>query len=151
MRILYLILICTAVMACDTQKKKPAEASTISDSTSVSRPSSIVSIYLVTDIMMPDGSMRQVSDLDMTVEIQSQNKIMGFSGCNQFHGSYTYEDGIFATQGVASTRKMCAENMDIENTFLKYMNIPLDVVNTDRGIQLMKEDATALIFKKIDE
>ncbi len=152
MRILLLLLFTASLYGCDSQKKIAKQENEMRDSLRESiKPKSIVSIYLVTEIMMPDGSMRDVQGLDMTIEIQSQNRIMGYSGCNQFHGSYSYEDGVFSTSGVASTRKMCAENMDIENAFLKYLTVPMNVVSADRGIRLMVEDATALVLKKIDE
>ncbi len=152
MRLFSLVILSFLLISCDTQKKSPPLEVELTDTTSAPKtPISIVSIYLVTEIMMPDGSMKDVKNLDMTVELQSKGRIMGYTGCNQFHGSYNYEDGVFSTSEVASTRKMCAENMDVENAFLQYISVPLNVEREDRGIKLKKQDATAMVLKKIDE
>ncbi len=153
MRILLLLSVIMGFISCDTQKdtNHAEEILAMEDTTQSARPASIVSIYLLEELMMPDGTMKEVKDLDITMELQSQNKIMGFSGCNQFHGTYTYESGIFSTSGVASTRKMCKDNMDVEQAVLKYLNTTLTVENTTRGITMSKEDAVVMKLRKIDE
>ncbi len=151
MRLYTLLLVLLSMISCGSQKETTeASASTHTD-TLPSRPASIVSIYTVEELMMPDGSMRNVTDLKLTLELQSQNTIMGFSGCNQFHGEYSYSAGVFSTSKMASTKKMCAEDMDVENALLRYLQTSLDVETIDRGLMLSKADAQVMKLRKIDE
>lgn len=144
-----------SLLSCSQQK--PAEQAEgqvfdgfVTDTNDVS-PMNIVSIYLVTDMKMPDGNLRNVKNANVTVEVQSTGRLMGNSGCNQFNGGYTYKDGIFKADKVISTRKMCAENMDVENAFLNYLNMELNVYNIDRGLELRVNNQIVMKLKKIDE
>ncbi len=148
----FLILVLSCLMACNSQKETPkTHVPSKSESTKSTLPKSIVSIYLVEEIMTDDGKMAAVSDLDMVIELQSQDIIMGFSGCNQFHGKYSYNDGSFEASEISITFKMCEDNMDIEKALLDYLQTDLEVENTDRGITLSKEDTIVMKLKKIDE
>ncbi len=152
MRLHIVICLLLGLLSCNSQKDT-AEAPDLktSQDTIPQRPASIVSIYLLQEIMMPDGGMQKVEELDITMELQSQNQIMGFSGCNQFHGEYSYAEGVFQASKLASTKKMCMENMDVEDAFLKYLQVPLEAESVDRGLELSSQDAVVLKLKKIDE
>lgn len=47
-----------------------------------------------------------------------KNAVNGFSGCNNFMGSFQTQEGKLTMGPVAGTRKMCAKGMDQEMAFL---------------------------------
>ncbi len=54
------------------------------------------------------------SPKDIHFIIDSENNVKGFAGCNNFFGSSTVLDDSIKFNQIGATRKMCNENMNIE-------------------------------------
>jgi len=54
---------------------------------------------------------------------EATNKVTGFSGCNNFFGSYNVENNNISFTNIATTKKMCRKDINaIEKQVLKHLN-----------------------------
>lgn len=56
---------------------------------------------------------------DLHMILKGQDQVTGYSGCNQFMGSFTETGGGLSFGPIAGTRRMCENVMDQEMTFLQ--------------------------------
>ena len=56
---------------------------------------------------------------DLHMILKGQDQVTGYSGCNQFMGSFTETGGGLSFGPIAGTRRMCESVMDQEMTFLQ--------------------------------
>ncbi|SHI87681.1 META domain-containing protein [Mesonia phycicola] len=80
-----------------------------------------------------------------------ENRISGFSGCNNFSGSFTMEDGNISFDKMVSTKKMCAEGMEFESQFLKSLEETEKFNYKGYTIQFLNEDDEVLMKFKIKD
>ncbi|WP_299121616.1 META domain-containing protein [uncultured Winogradskyella sp.] len=72
---------------------------------------------------------------------EKSNKITGFAGCNNFFGTYSFENGELKFSDIARSKKLCCSEInDIENQFL-------EVLNTVNNFTL-KNDVLSLLDNK---
>ncbi len=103
---------------------------------------------------MNDGSDRDVHDLKMILEIQSQNRIMGNSSCNDFTGNYSYENAVLNVTQMLQTEMSCGPEKDlIERRYFQILSQELRAVSEPHKILLYGKDEKSplLELKKIDE
>ena len=65
-------------------------------------------------------SMQNTSSFEKNPTIQfdeKEKRISGFSGCNNYFGTYSIEKNNLSFSQMGSTRKMCLD-MTVENTFM---------------------------------
>ena len=97
-------------------------------------------------------SLNQNSELpkNLTITFDAKaKKISGFSGCNNYFGSFIVEDAVLEFGQMGSTRKMCAGDINkIESEMLQL----LSKVNTfsleNNTLNLKADDAILLKAKK---
>ncbi len=68
-------------------------------------------------------SMQNISSFEKKPTIQfdeKEKRISGFSGCNNYFGTYSIEKNNLSFNLMCSTRKMCPV-LTIENTFMNYL------------------------------
>ena len=53
---------------------------------------------------------------------QDKSSIHGFLGCNRFFGHYSHKDNEIKFTKLASTKMMCANNMQYEQSFVKVLS-----------------------------
>jgi len=80
-----------------------------------------------------------------------ENRISGFSGCNNFSGSFTMENGKISFDKMASTKKMCAEGMEFESEFLKSLEETEKFKYRGNIIQFTNKDGKVLMNFKIKD
>lgn len=59
---------------------------------------------------------------ELFLQLRSENRAKGFSGCNSFMGRYEAGQSELKFLQLASTRKMCQKMMPIEDSFLAALN-----------------------------
>ncbi|WP_159018968.1 META domain-containing protein [Algibacter sp. L3A6] len=99
-------------------------------------------------IVSLDKNSELPENLTITFDTEAK-KISGFSGCNNFFGSFTITDGGLQFGQMGSTRKMCAGGANkIESEMLQL----LSKVNTfsfeNNTLNLKADDAILLKAKK---
>lgn len=74
--------------------------------------------WILTEI---NGQPASLGNADQTVNmtLTADGKIHGFSGCNQFMGTYRLDGGRLKIGPLASTRMACEQGMALERQFLK--------------------------------
>jgi heat shock protein HslJ len=82
------------------------------------------------------GEMRLQPDSKMTLEFDSEESVVGHSGCNRFFGEYKLVDGALAIGPLGSTRMACPEP---ENSFEISF---LDALQSARSISLAEKRLT---------
>lgn len=76
-----------------------------------------------------------------------ENKVFGFSGCNQFTGEIEVQENTIKFGMLAGTRRACPD-MSLEDEFLKLItDKKLDFSFSDRGLLLESEDGSVLLQK----
>lgn len=65
------------------------------------------------------GPVAPAESEDLHMILKGQDQVTGYSGCNQFMGSFTETGGGLSFGPIAGTRRMCESVMDQEMTFLQ--------------------------------
>ena len=65
------------------------------------------------------GPVAPAEAKDLHMILKGQDQVTGYSGCNQFMGSFTETGGGLSFGPIAGTRRMCESVMDQEMTFLQ--------------------------------
>ena len=151
---LALILLTTAgTKSCNNEKNKTTQnsnPSVVEQKSDKMENSNIHDIYVLEEIdgmafdkaLYPNG----VPNLEINI---TENKIMGFSGCNNFFGNI---DSIFGNSiklgPIAATKKYC-QGVD-ENSFFDKLNNVNQFKREGLKLFLYNKDELLLIFKKVD-
>lgn len=87
---------------------------------------------------------------NLTINFDTETKkISGFSGCNNFFGGFTLEDGVLSFGQMGSTRKMCfSEANNIESEILKALSEINGFSFKDNALQLKTNDAIIITAKQ---
>lgn len=84
------------------------------------------------------------------IEINStENKFMGFGGCNSIGGTIFFEKGVLRFSNVASTLMACAPG-NKEAEFVKALQSTNTYSIGDLRLRLSNPDGTLLVFRKVD-
>lgn len=65
------------------------------------------------------GEVEAGDERELHMILKSDDKVSGYSGCNQFMGSVTVAGDGLSIGPIAGTRRMCEGSMDQENAFLQ--------------------------------
>jgi len=132
-----IILLAFATYSCGASKN-------IRESTKM-QEQSVYGSYVISQIGK-DGSIPE--GLIISIE-ENSDKFTGFSGCNRFFGKYTLEGNNIKFSNVASTKKFCQKEINnIENQFLKALNMVNTFTLSDNIIFLLENDITLLRANK---
>ena len=97
-------------------------------------------------------SLGENSDLpdNLTINFHAEtNKVSGFSGCNNFFGSFTLEEGVLSLGPLGSTRKMCfSDANNIETETLKLLSKINGFSFKDHTLQLKTNDDILITAKQ---
>lgn len=74
----------------------------------------------------------------VTIRLQSSDqRAMGFAGCNQFSGPYTMTGDSLSFGPAISTKMACEQGMDVETGFLSMLNDVTSYQVTDTSLTLL--------------
>jgi len=73
-------------------------------------------------------------------------RIMGFSGCNRFNGSYEKIDGKVELGPLATTMMACIDNADIETRFMQTLGSVSDFIVEGEQLTGINGDEVLLLF-----
>ncbi len=77
-------------------------------------------------------------------------KIKGFTGCNNFFGSFTIKNGALKFSALASTRMLCTEKtMKIESEFLKTLSLVKSYKIKNKSLYLYNKRKKSLLQFKL--
>lgn len=95
------------------------------------------------------GEMRLQDDSRMIVQFNSNNSIVGHSGCNRFFGDYTFVDGSLDIGPLGSTRMACPEPVNsFEISFLEALQSARTLSRTESGLA-MRDDKGDVVARYI--
>ncbi|XQF92635.1 META domain-containing protein [Pseudoalteromonas espejiana] len=78
------------------------------------------------------------------IQLDKDNRVNGFLGCNSVSGSYSTEQQSISFSQLASTKKMCSENMEQESAMLNVLNNTKNWAITGESLQLKDSSNTTL-------
>ena len=90
---------------------------------------------------------------DCSMKITPNGTFVGKGFCNNFTGNLAFDGKrkVTCNQNIASTKKMCTENMEVENEFFSTLK-KVDAYEIDDDILYLKsEKQIVLVFEKIIE
>ncbi|GAA3775232.1 hypothetical protein GCM10022271_04220 [Corallibacter vietnamensis] len=112
MKLIIILLNLALLNACGSAK---TESSLKSNEERTSSNESLSGTYKIHTL----GKNNQI-DADLTIRFDEENhRVSGFSGCNQFSGSYTISNNILTFGPLVTTKRFCKRFMDIEQDMLK--------------------------------
>lgn len=76
----------------------------------------------------------------------ADNKLFGFSGCNNFNAAYEQKDNQLKVMPVVSTRKHCSDANFYEQQFTKQLQLADRVEVNQAKLQLFKDNAIIMEF-----
>lgn len=81
----------------------------------------------------------------------AQQQVMGFTGCNRFHGGISFEPGhLQIGEHLAATKKLCVHVADLERAYLAALSDKSFKYTLGNNQLLLKSEGTKLLFKKVD-
>lgn len=91
---------------------------------------------------------RVLGGSELTLEFSADGRVTGSAGCNRLTGSYTVTGGGIGFEGVATTRRMCAEPAGVmaqEAAFLRALGAATAVRTYGDRLELRGEDGALLV------
>lgn len=86
---------------------------------------------------------------DINFLFQKDNKLTGFSGCNNFFTNYTVFNDTLKFSQVGATRKMCENSMEIENEFLQIFENTITYKIYGEFLYLYDQDGLVAKFESV--
>ena len=87
---------------------------------------------------------------ELFLQLRSENRVKGFSGCNSFMGSYQNSEHALTFSQLASTRKMCQNTMAQESAFLNVLSQTTSYSIIGDDLQLLNQQQQPLAsFKAV--
>jgi putative lipoprotein len=80
---------------------------------------------------------------------QADERLSGFTGCNEFTSSYSLDGNTLALGEVAATQKACIEGMDIEQPYLQALRKVNRYRISGNRLQLIGADGPVLEFEAV--
>lgn len=90
---------------------------------------------------------------ECSMKITPNGTFVGKGFCNNFTGNLAFDGKrkVTCNQNIASTKKMCTENMEVENEFFNTLKKVTSYEIDDDKLMLKFEKQTVLIFDRIIE
>lgn len=82
---------------------------------------------------------------DPFVQFKSNGELLGFGGCNNFFGNYDLNGTILTIGPLASTKKLCLGNMDIEQNFLAALQKSTRIEATHMTLKIFDSKSELLL------
>ena len=112
--------------------------------------------YRLTDIWVLEKlNNMQVNTTDFTKELPqmeinaTENKFMGYAGCNRMNGTLFFERDIIKFTNIITTKMMCANN-NKENEFIETLQKVTTYKIENNRLWLSNPNGMLIVFKKID-
>lgn len=81
----------------------------------------------------------------------AQQQVMGFTGCNRFHGGISFTPGsIQIGEHLAATKKLCVHVADLERAYLGALSDKSFTYTLGNNQLLLESEGAKLLFKKVD-
>ena len=74
--------------------------------------------WILTDL----GSMADFAGLVPTLQFAADGTVAGFTGCNQFHGSYAAVGGDLKIGPLVTTKMACQRGSEVEGKYLEWLS-----------------------------
>jgi len=84
--------------------------------------------------------------LNIRVLFADDNRLYGFSGCNNFNASYQQKDNLLRVLPVAATRKSCADGNFYEQQFTRQLQLADRVEVTQQKLRLLRDNKVIMEF-----
>tara|TARA_R100001377_G_C3177533_1_gene105345 strand:+ start:232 stop:1029 length:798 start_codon:yes stop_codon:yes gene_type:complete len=132
MKYISLLVTCLFVISCGNAKEASA----------MTKQGPLTGTYIITTV---GETALNSTDFLITFAIE-KNMVSGYSGCNNFSGSYEYKGAALNFGPLASTRKMCRpETNKIEQSILKALNKTIRFTDENSIITLYNNEGKTLM------
>lgn len=84
----------------------------------------------------------------VTLQFNSNDKIGGNAGCNQYGGNYALKDNQISFSGIMATKMACTPGMKTENKFLEVLNHANEIVMSGDKLTLRQSGKTLAEFSR---
>lgn len=91
------------------------------------------------------GSEWAPANTSQFVAFKTGGEVMGHGGCNQFFGQYQQDGETLTIGALASTKKMCAGQMEAEAAFLQMLQDTRRATGTHKALTLYDANDAVLI------
>lgn len=135
--LLTLFMLLTTLNSCDSSKKALENSKKMQATPS--------GTYYITELGDTDVLLSKITiNFDET-----ENKVTGFSGCNNFFGSYTLENNILSFVNIGASKKLCQGNAsNTERQFLKALNSVNSFSISDNLISFLNNETVIIMGTK---
>ncbi len=99
------------------------------------------------EYLKSDGVQYGVEDKIPTLVFSEDGKVNGFAGCNNYFGQYDLDGRSLYFDQIGSTRMHCEETMELEQAFLKLLNIELRGVFSESKLILSGDGGNQMILR----
>ena len=81
-----------------------------------------------------------------TINFSEEGKFSGNGACNNFFGSYTLNGRTIKFGEIGSTRMMCAEGMELEQSYFSVLSGELRGLFSEGQLILSRDGGNRLVF-----
>ena len=98
------------------------------------------------EFLKQDGVEVGIESQIPTIKFETDGKVNGTGGCNNFFGAFTIDGRTIKISDIGSTRKFCEGDMDLETTYLKGLGIELRALFNEGRLFLTGDGGNQMIF-----
>ena len=81
-----------------------------------------------------------------TIRFEGDDKVAGSGGCNRYFATYTLEGRTIELGEIGSTKKMCPESGELENTFFQFLGDQMRAIFSDGKLVLSSDGGNRAVF-----
>ncbi len=92
--------------------------------------------------------VQSTTGIDLSLNLTSQRNVSGYSGCNQFTGTYTVNGDTLRFGPLATTRVACQGSTRLEQQYLQALAAINRYVLTSDSLTLFQGSAPIAVYKR---
>jgi heat shock protein HslJ len=93
-----------------------------------------------------EGTRYGVDGETPTITFEEDGKVGGSGGCNRYFSNYTLEGRTIRLQEIGSTKKVCPDNSELENTFFQFLGIETRAIFSDGKLIMSSDGGNRAVF-----
>ncbi len=98
------------------------------------------------EFLKQDGIEIGIEDKIPTIKFDTDGKVMGTGGCNNFFGTFTIDGRTIKIGDIGSTKKYCEGDMDLESTYFEGLGVEMRALFDDGKLVLTGDGGNQMIF-----
>jgi len=94
-----------------------------------------------------EDSQYGIEGTSPTLRFEQSGKVSGNGGCNNLFSTFTLDGRTINMEEIGSTRMMCEGKMELEEAYMKFLNMEIRAIFSDGKLVLSTDGGNRMIFR----